>query len=232
MGVIYLRTNLVNGLQYVGQARNLRKRNYCWNCLSYRYGNQLLTDDRAKYGLDNFKVEILEECDDSKLDELEKHYIEILNTTFPNGYNDNEGGAIGFHHSQRTKDKISEANSGANNGMHGKKAWNKGLHWSEDVKEKISNSNMGNTSALGHKLSEDSKIKISQAKKGKPNTKLAKKVVQIKDNGDVVHWNSVAECRDNGFKCVDRVCRGERKQAYECNWMYEEDYEKLMKKEG
>ena len=215
-------------MMYVGQTINFRKRERCWQQIGYRYANQLLTDDRIKYGLDNFETIILKECDDSELDRWEKHCIKILDTIYPNGYNDNEGGSIGFHHSQRTKEKISKANRGINNGMHGKKAWNKGLHWDKEVKEKLSNSHMGNTSALGHKLTEDSKIRISEAKKGKPNTKLSKKVVQIKDNGDVVYWSSVAECSNNGFKGVDRVCRGERTQAYGCNWMYEDDYKKML----
>ena len=228
MGVIYLRTNKINGMQYVGQTKDFKKRERHWNSTKHKYANQLLTDDRTKYGLENFLIEILEECDDSRLNELERFWIKQLDTIYPNGYNDNEGGSIAFHHSQRTKDKISKANRGTNNGMHGKKPWNNGLHWSKEVKEKLSTSHIGNTSALGHKLSEESKIKISKAKKGKPNTKLAKRVVQIKDNGDVVRWNSVAECNKNGFKTIDRVCRGERQQAYGCKWMYEDDYDKIQ----
>ena len=31
MGVIYLRTNLVNGMQYVGQSTNFKQREYEWD---------------------------------------------------------------------------------------------------------------------------------------------------------------------------------------------------------
>jgi len=136
MGVIYLRTNLVNGMQYVGQTVDFKKRESAWKCIKWVYANKLLTEDRNKYGLENFKTEILEECDDSKLDELEIYYVDKLNTIYPNGYNDNEGGSIGFHHSEETKKKISESNKG-------KHFDKKGISLSEEHKHKISNSLKG-----------------------------------------------------------------------------------------
>lgn len=228
MGVIYLRTNKINGMQYVGQTKDFYARERCWNTTKYRYGNQLLTDDRAKYGLENFVVKILEECDNSRLDELERFWIKQLDTIYPNGYNSNGGGTIGFHHSKITKDKISKANSGVNNGMYGKTPWNRGLQWNIEVKEKLSSSHIGNTSALGHKVSDESKMKISNAKSGKPNIKLSKKVIQIKQDGEIVEYESVADAKRHGFSNVDRVCRGERPQAYGSKWMYKTDYKKML----
>lgn len=226
MGVIYLRTNLVNGMRYVGQAEDFKTRERAWNCLKLRYANQLLTDERNKYGLKNFKSEILEECDNSKLDELERFWIKQLNTLYPNGYNNNEGGSIGFHHSEKTKEEISRKNSGEKNGMFGNTPWNKGVKgcFDEETLRKMSESNMGNTSALGHVVSEESKKLISARKKGVPNQKLSKQVDQIDMNtGEVVKtWESVAEAGRNGFKSVDRVCRGERPQAYNFYWKYNE----------
>lgn len=227
MGVIYLRTNLVNGMQYVGQTKDFPKRERAWKCLKLRYGNQLLNEDRNEYGLDAFKTTILKECESQEeLNRWEKHYVKFFNTLYPNGYNDNEGGTICFHHSERTKQKISEANSGEKNGMFGKQPWNKGIQWNEEIRGKISKANIGNKCALGHTLSEETKKIISEKKKGIPNSKLAKPLVQIKPNGDVVTFESVADARNNGFKSVDRVCRGERPKAYGCEWFYLEDYQK------
>ena len=59
---IYLRTNLVNGKQYVGQTNDIERRNKNWNTLSVRYANKFLEADRDKYGLTNFKTEILAEA--------------------------------------------------------------------------------------------------------------------------------------------------------------------------
>lgn len=220
MGVIYLRTNLINGMKYVGQSKNFSKRERQWKCLKLRYANQLLNEDRNQYGLDCFKTEILAECNDSELDEKERYYIKELGTLYPNGYNTHEGGAINFHHSVETKEKIRQTKLGDKNPAYGKKAWNHGVKCNKEWREKLSESHIGNTSALGHVLTEESKQRISMSKKGVPNKKLMKKVIQVKPNGETVEWESVKECKDKGFNGVDRVCRGERKQAYGCKWYY------------
>lgn len=228
MGVIYLRTNLTNGMQYVGQTVNFPKRESHWKCLKHRYANQLLTDDREKYGFDSFNVEILKECDNIDLDFWERYYIEKYNTVFPNGYNANEGGTINFKHSENTKKKISEANSGENNGMFGVAPWNKGSTLSTEIKQKLSVSHKGNKSALGHILTDESKQKISKSKKGVPNLALSKAVIQVSQNGEITRYNSVADAKRKGFCGVDRVCRGERPMAYNSKWYYEDYYKKML----
>lgn len=220
MGVIYLRTNLVNGMQYVGQTKNFKVREGHWKCFKLRYANQLMTDDRKKYGLENWSVKILEECENDKLDELEKFWIEKLDTMYPNGYNCTRGGAITFKHSDETKHKISEANSGEKNGQYGKDPWNKGIKgcFSDETLKKMSESNMGNTSALGHTVSEKVKKAISVKKKGVSNVKLTKPLEQFdRTTGETVkNWSSVAEAKKNGFLHADAVARGERPHC--CNY--------------
>lgn len=129
---IYLRTNLVNGKQYVGQTIDFRKRENTWNCLKARYANQYIGAEREKYGVENFKCDILAEVETrEEAWELEKKYIAELNTIYPNGYNRAYGG---------------KTNVGGNNGYHngkefkkGHKTWNKGLkgtHFSPDTEFK------------------------------------------------------------------------------------------------
>lgn len=235
MGVIYLRTCLVNGKQYVGQTKDFKKRESAWKCIKWAYANQLLTEDRNKYGLENFKTEILEECDNSKLDELERYYIEKLNTIYPNGYNDNEGGSISFHHSEETKEKISKANSGKNNGMFGAVPWNKGVKdcFSEETIKLMSEKAKGNTSATGHILNEESKNKISDSKKGVPNKKLAKRVIRILNDGTTEEYDSAADStRQTGYSHIDAACRGKYHSHGHLLkgsvWYYKEDYEKML----
>lgn len=92
MGYIYEYTS-PNGKSYIGQTRTTllkrRKNEYgdgykgspCfWNAI--RYFN----------GLNNFQCQILEEVDNSLLDEREKYWIEKKNTIAPNGYNIDIGG--------------------------------------------------------------------------------------------------------------------------------------------
>lgn len=118
--IIYLRTNLVNGKQYVGQTSNFIKREREWKCLKTKYGNQFLINDREKYGLENWKVEILAEADNrEEAWELERRFIKDLNTVYPNGYNrayggkTNEGGNKGYHNGREFEK--------------GQTPWNKGV---------------------------------------------------------------------------------------------------------
>ena len=101
---VYLRTNLINGKQYVGQTKNFENRERGWKCLKYRYANKFIQIDREKYGIDNWKTEKLAEVDNrEEAWELEEKYIRQFNTKFPNGYNKayggktNKGGNVGYH---------------------------------------------------------------------------------------------------------------------------------------
>jgi len=87
--VIYKTTNLVNGKIYIGQDSN--------NNPKYLGSGMLLHRAIKKYGIDNFKKEILEECYNKKeLDEKEKYWIKSYDSTNENiGYNISEGGTGG-----------------------------------------------------------------------------------------------------------------------------------------
>lgn len=122
MYTVYLRTNTVNGMQYVGQTVNFRKRKNHWNCLTQKYANNYLNEEREKYGLDSFKTEVLAEVEtQEEAWELEEHYIKELNTLYPQGYNINVGGKNncgapkGVPKSEEVKHKMSEAHKGVPN---------------------------------------------------------------------------------------------------------------------
>ena len=112
MGYIYLRTNTVNGKQYVGQSttRRFKKRQKEWNNLNIPYAGVVINNARAKYGLDAFDFEILKECEDEELDQWETYYIKELNTKAPYGYNMTDGGEgmNGYSPSEETRKKMSE----------------------------------------------------------------------------------------------------------------------------
>ena len=108
MKYIYIRKNLINGKCYIGQTKNIVVRNYNWKHEKI-YGNSIITKDRDLYGLDSFELAILKECDDSESDKWENYYIKQYNTLFPNGYNITNGGIRGWHHTEETKHKMSEA---------------------------------------------------------------------------------------------------------------------------
>ena len=93
MHLVYCYTNLINNKKYVGQTNNLKRRvkqhkdDSFTNYNEARY-NQLIHQAIRKYGLNNFKIDILEDNIPTELiDEKEKYYINKYNTIAPNGYN-------------------------------------------------------------------------------------------------------------------------------------------------
>jgi len=110
--IIYKITNLINNKVYIGQTiRNfeIRVKEY----KTKKMHNIYLENSFNKYGFENFKFEIIENC--SSMNELNDREIYWINhydsTNRDKGYNINEGGR-NSPHSDETKLKISFGNSG------------------------------------------------------------------------------------------------------------------------
>ena len=98
---IYKIENLINGKVYIGQSINTSAR---WlahkevlSMPSHAYElKKPLYKDMNKYGIENFKFEIIEECDKEKLNEKEIYWIKKYNSYYfdnnSNGYNLTRGG--------------------------------------------------------------------------------------------------------------------------------------------
>lgn len=92
-GRIYKITNIINGKIYIGQTIYP---------LSYRFTNHIsdaknnrgyaIASAIRKYGKENFTIELLEECSEEDLNNLEIKYIEQYNSFTPSGYNLTYGG--------------------------------------------------------------------------------------------------------------------------------------------
>ncbi len=183
IGKIYLTTNIVNGMQYVGQTIQLNNK-------SYKGSGNLLKEAFEEFGKENFIVEDLEYvyCR-SELDRREIYWINKKNTLKPNGYNITNGGSGAYVPTEKVKKKISkslkgrifsketlkkksEIQKGEKNSFYGKK------HSKETIlliKEKLKNKHPW----LGRKHSEESKRKISKTAKGrKPSLKTRIKMKQ------------------------------------------------------
>jgi group I intron endonuclease len=87
--IIYKTTNNLNGKIYIGQDKN--------NNSSYYGSGKKLQRAIKKYGKENFKKEILEECvDESHMNEREVYWISFYNSQDRKiGYNISEGGKEG-----------------------------------------------------------------------------------------------------------------------------------------
>ena len=86
---IYLIENLINNKKYVGQSKNILARWSGHKCDSKTRDLSLYCAMR-KYGLENFKFSILEECPISELAKREDYWINYYNCFLPNGYNYNK----------------------------------------------------------------------------------------------------------------------------------------------
>ena len=68
---------------------------------------------------------------------------------------------------------------------------------------------------------------ISKVKKGIPNIKLSKKVLQLSLTGELIReWESTRECERNGFDqgAVSKCCNGKQKTHKGFRFMYADDF--------
>jgi group I intron endonuclease len=113
MGYIYRIRNLISGKWYIGCTKeddvNTRWKGHK-QTLNRNAGCPALKDAFKKYGVENFKFEVIIICFDDDMYEYEKQYIKKYNTQVPNGYNIGPGGIggsfIGKKHTKETIDKI------------------------------------------------------------------------------------------------------------------------------
>lgn len=110
--LIYKATNLINNKVYIGQTKNtleFRKNQHYRSAKCNtrpKYGYFYI--DLIKYGMENFKFEVVEYVSDiNKLDERERYWISFYNSTDEKyGYNLDNGGCKGNLKSEETRHKI------------------------------------------------------------------------------------------------------------------------------
>lgn len=179
---VYLRTNLINGKQYVGQTGDFERREKQFNRIHQRYANKILTIDRQKYGLESFKVEILSIVENrEEAWKLEEKYIKELNTKYPNGYNMSDGGFTnkGTKHTEESKNNMKEAakNYWACEEMVTKQAEIVRKYFEEhpEARKKLSDIGKQNTGGknpfFGKRHKEETKKHWSEIRKGKHYSK-------------------------------------------------------------
>lgn len=106
---IYKITNCITGLSYIGQAVNIATRIYqhLHSSISEKASDFEYPLHKAirKYGIDNFVVDIVEECPSELLNEREMYWIAFYDT-FKNGYNQTAGGSQSIRHIKLTKEAV------------------------------------------------------------------------------------------------------------------------------
>lgn len=105
---IYTIINIINNKKYIGQSIDIENRfiRHKSELNNNRHINRHLQASWNKYGKDNFKFQIVEECTKEELNKREKYWIKYYDT-YKNGYNMNLGGD-GITGCKHTKEQISK----------------------------------------------------------------------------------------------------------------------------
>lgn len=163
MYYIYLIVNSVNGKTYVGQRRSSKE---C-HLDSYMGSGKILGLAKKKYGIENFEKFLIQYCSSKEeTNKAEKFWIAEYRSRGKAEYNIADGGygSAGFHHTEETKRRLSEANKGKPKSDETKRKLSeahKGKQVSEETKRKLSEAHKGNHP------SEETSQKMSEARKGK-----------------------------------------------------------------
>ena len=149
MGFIYKITNTVNQATYIGKTSKTISERFAEHLQAARYWKEaslankplpyksLLYLAMIKYGLDKFKIEIVEELPNNKLNIAEKHWIAAYKAKGQAEYNIASGGnggdlisQLSQERKQQFRENLRHKNSGSGNPMYKK-------HHTEEAKNKI-----------------------------------------------------------------------------------------------
>jgi len=190
MYFIYVIENKINGMRYVGQTLNLKRR--MTSHLSTSSNCRYLKRALRKHGSENFEISELERCfsrEDANSREI--YWIKTLGTLAPEGYNLKEGGESAGRPGLDAKRRMSESARNRKRDFDGEWRENMrlaqlGRKHSEEVKKKISESHKG----IGH--SKETKEKLRQINLGKSLSEEHKSKISESlktSNAGKVHFN-------------------------------------------
>lgn len=237
-GYIYMTTNTVNNMKYIGQRRYRDNKSATED--GYLGSGTLLRKAIDEFGKDNFTKTVLEECETrEELNAAEIRYIAQYNAVYSKEfYNLAAGGegqidpspelreklriaATGVKDSEETKRKKSEAHKGERNYLYGKHPSDEARqHMSEAQKKRFARGDKNPWT--GHVYTEEEKARISKKLTGrKVPREQAEKAART-------HWIEIY-CSTNDMlypsiqhasaatgvdgSDISKICRGKKQQA-------------------
>ena len=184
-GYIYKIKNIINSKEYVGcTITTLKKRfeEHAWRCINSDSNTKFCNSIR-KYGIENFNIELIQECDVKVIYEREKHFINEYDT-FNIGLNSTIGGegCLGYKHSKEIREKIS---STIKDGRSHKGKTYEELYGDRSEEEKLKRKISSGWDKLTeeHKISRVNNIKTATRKNSKYGINLVKEIKQKINEG-------------------------------------------------
>ena len=176
IGYIYKITNKLDNKIYIGMSANVKNR---WKYGHLKTAQKLINDEdigyksllydaMKKYGIENFSIEVIEECPIEIMGDREQYWISTLNSCNTSiGYNICRGGTRGpggpmfkgHKHSKETKEKMSAERTGKNNANYGNR-W----HHTSEMKYRYDGEH---NPMFGKHQSDESKLKSSKSHSGR-----------------------------------------------------------------
>lgn len=168
MAIIYCIQNIINNKKYVGKTIGTITTRFKGHIRTALRGSGFyLHASMRTHGIDKFTISTLEECHEDVLNDRERHWINELRTHI-DGYNLTEGGegASSYRHTDESRDRMRD-NHWSKSGSYSPK----GKQLTSETKSAISEAlrayyTLHDSPALGRTVSVETKMKISEAKKG------------------------------------------------------------------
>lgn len=176
-----------SGKIYIGQSLHIQARFDKYK--KFNCKNQIkLYRSLLKYGFDKHTFEIIQECEPEKLNESEKHFVDLFKTfNSEHGLNLKDGGGSKGKHSEETKLKCSISNKGRTFSEETREKLSKALKGKKQSAEhsrNLSKRRIGNKNSLGRILSQETKDKI------RANNKTSKLVLNTQTG---IYYDSAKE---------------------------------------
>ena len=174
---VYIHT-CPNNKRYIGITTQLPEKRWRSNGRGYIKNKHFYTAIQ-KYGWNNISHQVIEVDTENEMNYLEKYLIAYYQTNIPkHGYNNTYGGSTMFRLSEEARLKISKIH--------------RGKTVSEETRRKLSESCKGRpspTKGTHWRLTEETKKKMSLAKRGKPHKPFSEE-----------HKRKLSEAAKNRYK--------------------------------
>ena len=215
MSYIYKITNDINDKIYIGKtAFQIEKRfkEHCQDSQRY-YENRPLYNAMNKYGIEHFKIEEIEQCNDEQSNEREQYWIKYYDS-YNNGYNATLGGegTFQFNH-ELILDRLKYYPYPCDIA--------KEFNCSVDLVKKIAREN---NITIKNKINEELRNKTKKSiKQYSKNGSYIQTFEAVADAARWIYENNLCNTLSSGVRGhISEVANGKRKSAYGYIWKYEE----------